>query len=36
MYARHLARVLPDVAAMAFNPSVVPGTNIGRANGCNN
>ena len=30
MYARHLARVLPDVAAMAFNPSVVPGTNIGR------
>jgi protochlorophyllide reductase len=30
MYVRHLARVLPGIAVMAFNPSVVPGTNIGR------
>jgi NAD(P)-dependent dehydrogenase (short-subunit alcohol dehydrogenase family) len=30
MYMRHLARVLPSVSVMAFNPSVVPGTDIGR------
>jgi NAD(P)-dependent dehydrogenase (short-subunit alcohol dehydrogenase family) len=30
MYVRHLARVLPDIGVMAFNPSVVPGTEIGR------
>jgi NAD(P)-dependent dehydrogenase (short-subunit alcohol dehydrogenase family) len=30
MYARHLAQELPAVASMAFNPSVVPGTEIGR------
>ena len=30
MYVRHLARALPDVGVMAFNPSVVPGTDIGR------
>jgi len=30
MYVRHLASVLPDIGVMAFNPSVVPGTEIGR------
>lgn len=30
MYVRYLARVLPDIGVMAFNPSVVPGTEIGR------
>jgi NAD(P)-dependent dehydrogenase (short-subunit alcohol dehydrogenase family) len=30
MYVRHLARVLPDMGVVAFNPSVVPGTDIGR------
>jgi NAD(P)-dependent dehydrogenase (short-subunit alcohol dehydrogenase family) len=30
MYVRHLARVLPDIGVLAFNPSVVPGTDIGR------
>jgi len=30
MYVRHLACVLPDIGVMAFNPSVVPGTEIGR------
>ena len=30
MYVRHLARALPDVGVMAFNPSVVPGTEIAR------
>ena len=30
MYVRHLARALPDIDVVAFNPSVVPGTNIGR------
>ena len=30
MYVRHLACVMPDVAAIAFNPSVVPGTDISR------
>jgi len=28
MYVRHLARALPDVGVLAFNPSVVPGTEI--------
>src|SRR5215813_7874799 len=30
MYERHLAQVLPDFAVIAFNPSVVPGTEIAR------
>jgi len=30
MYARHLATELPGVGIIAFNPSVVPGTEIGR------
>ena len=30
MYVRHLARVSPDIGVLAFNPSVVPGTDIGR------
>ena len=30
MYVRHLARALPDVGVLAFNPSVVPGTEIAR------
>jgi NAD(P)-dependent dehydrogenase (short-subunit alcohol dehydrogenase family) len=30
MYVRHLARALPEVGVLAFNPSVVPGTEIGR------
>jgi NAD(P)-dependent dehydrogenase (short-subunit alcohol dehydrogenase family) len=30
MHARHLARDLPDIGVIAFNPSVVPGTEIGR------
>jgi NAD(P)-dependent dehydrogenase (short-subunit alcohol dehydrogenase family) len=30
MHVRHLARELPDVGTLAFNPSVVPGTEIGR------
>lgn len=30
MYARHLARDLPEIGVFAFNPSVVPGTEIGR------
>jgi NAD(P)-dependent dehydrogenase (short-subunit alcohol dehydrogenase family) len=30
MHARHLARELPDIGVVAFNPSVVPGTEIGR------
>jgi protochlorophyllide reductase len=30
MYARHLAQTLPHVGVVAFNPSVVPGTEIGR------
>lgn len=30
MHVRHLARELPDIAVIAFNPSVVPGTGIGR------
>jgi NAD(P)-dependent dehydrogenase (short-subunit alcohol dehydrogenase family) len=30
MYARHLARALPGVSVLAFNPSVVPGTDIAR------
>ena len=30
MYMRHLARALPEVGVLAFNPSVVPGTEIGR------
>jgi len=30
MYVRHLAQVLPDVGVIAFNPSVVPGTEIAR------
>jgi hypothetical protein len=30
MYVRHLARVLPEVGVPAFNPSVVPGTDIAR------
>jgi len=30
MYVRHLAQVMPAVNVMAFNPSVVPGTDIGR------
>jgi len=30
MYVRHLARALPDVSVLAFNPSVVPGTEIAR------
>ena len=30
MYVRHLARALPDIGVLAFNPSVVPGTAIGR------
>ena len=30
MYMRHLARALPEVGVLAFNPSVVPGTDIGR------
>ena len=30
MYVRHLAQVQPEVSSIAFNPSVVPGTDIGR------
>lgn len=30
MHARHLARELPQIGVVAFNPSVVPGTEIGR------
>jgi NAD(P)-dependent dehydrogenase (short-subunit alcohol dehydrogenase family) len=30
MYVRHLARALPDIGVVAFNPSVVPGTDLGR------
>jgi NAD(P)-dependent dehydrogenase (short-subunit alcohol dehydrogenase family) len=30
MHARHLARELPGIGVVAFNPSVVPGTEIGR------
>jgi NAD(P)-dependent dehydrogenase (short-subunit alcohol dehydrogenase family) len=30
MYVRHLARALPDVGVVAFNPRVVPGTEIAR------
>lgn len=30
MHARHLALELPDIGVIAFNPSVVPGTEIGR------
>jgi NAD(P)-dependent dehydrogenase (short-subunit alcohol dehydrogenase family) len=30
MHARHLARELPNIGVVAFNPSVVPGTDIGR------
>ena len=30
MHARHLAQELPDIGVVAFNPSVVPGTEIGR------
>jgi NAD(P)-dependent dehydrogenase (short-subunit alcohol dehydrogenase family) len=30
MHVRHLARQLPDIDVVAFNPSVVPGTEIGR------
>ena len=30
MHARHLAQELPGIGVMAFNPSVVPGTEIGR------
>lgn len=30
MHARHLALELPNIGVMAFNPSVVPGTDIGR------
>jgi len=30
MYVRHLARALPGVSVLAFNPSVVPGTEIAR------
>ena len=30
MHARHLALELPDIGIVAFNPSVVPGTEIGR------
>jgi NAD(P)-dependent dehydrogenase (short-subunit alcohol dehydrogenase family) len=30
MFARHLAHELPAVGSIAFNPSVVPGTEIGR------
>jgi NAD(P)-dependent dehydrogenase (short-subunit alcohol dehydrogenase family) len=30
MYVRHLARASPDIGVLAFNPSVVPGTDIGR------
>jgi NAD(P)-dependent dehydrogenase (short-subunit alcohol dehydrogenase family) len=30
MYVRHLARALPHISVLAFNPSVVPGTDIGR------
>jgi NAD(P)-dependent dehydrogenase (short-subunit alcohol dehydrogenase family) len=30
MYVRHLARTLPNVSVLAFNPSVVPGTEIAR------
>jgi NAD(P)-dependent dehydrogenase (short-subunit alcohol dehydrogenase family) len=30
MYVRHLARALPDVGVVAFNPSIVPGTEIAR------
>jgi NAD(P)-dependent dehydrogenase (short-subunit alcohol dehydrogenase family) len=30
MHARHLARELPGIGVLAFNPSVVPGTEIGR------
>jgi NAD(P)-dependent dehydrogenase (short-subunit alcohol dehydrogenase family) len=31
MHVRHLARELPVIGVVAFNPSVVPGTDIGRA-----
>jgi NAD(P)-dependent dehydrogenase (short-subunit alcohol dehydrogenase family) len=30
MHIRHLAQELPEIGAIAFNPSVVPGTEIGR------
>ena len=30
MHVRHLARELPSIGVIAFNPSVVPGTDIGR------
>jgi hypothetical protein len=30
MHVRHLARELIDIGVLAFNPSVVPGTEIGR------
>jgi NAD(P)-dependent dehydrogenase (short-subunit alcohol dehydrogenase family) len=30
MHVRHLAMQLPGIAAVAFNPSVVPGTELGR------
>jgi NAD(P)-dependent dehydrogenase (short-subunit alcohol dehydrogenase family) len=30
MHVRHLARELPAIGVVAFNPSVVPGTDIGR------
>src|SRR5262249_48913900 len=30
MHVRHLARELPGIGVVAFNPSVVPGTDIGR------
>jgi NAD(P)-dependent dehydrogenase (short-subunit alcohol dehydrogenase family) len=30
MHVRHLARELPEIGVVAFNPSVVPGTEIGR------
>jgi NAD(P)-dependent dehydrogenase (short-subunit alcohol dehydrogenase family) len=30
MHARHLALELPNIGVMAFNPSVVPGTDLGR------
>jgi len=30
MHVRHLARELPAIGVVAFNPSVVPGTEIGR------
>ena len=30
MHVRHLARELPGIGVVAFNPSVVPGTEIGR------